>query len=214
MVLLVAAASAAPVRLWSESSNAPADVPTQAARSTVPPPPPPSLLEPTGLSERTTAVLQIVALLFLALVIGVGVPTVRALTRPAQAPESGAPGGHDASALPDAIFPDVVAVDVAAARAALAQGPPRNAIVACWMQLEHDAAAAGLGRVASETAAEYAARVVAAASVDPGPIGELAALYREARFSRHELDDVHRARALAALDRVAAALRTVERAPA
>jgi hypothetical protein len=98
-------------------------------------------------------------------------------------------------------------VDVDSARAALSDGTPRNAIVACWMQLESDAATAGLPRLAAETPAEYVERVVGASSVDPVPIGELAALYREARFSRHELGDDHRKRAFAALDRVAATLR-------
>ena len=100
-----------------------------------------------------------------------------------------------------------LAVDVESARVALAGGSPRNAIVACWMQLERDAAAAGLPREAAETSAEYVERVVAASSVDPAPIRELAALYREARFSRHELRDDHRTRALAALNRVEAVLR-------
>lgn len=99
-----------------------------------------------------------------------------------------------------------VVVDVASARAALAEGTPRNAIVACWMQLERDAAAAGLPRAPSETPTEYAERVIGRSSVDPAPIGELAALYREARFSRHELGDDHRSRALESLERVAAAL--------
>ena len=98
-------------------------------------------------------------------------------------------------------------VDVDSARAALSGGTPRNAIVACWMQLERDAAAAGLPRAAAETSAEYVERVVAASSVDPAPIRELAALYREARFSRHELSDDHRTRALAALNRVEAVLK-------
>jgi hypothetical protein len=39
-----------------------------------------------------------------------------------------------------------LAVDVEAARVALAAGSPRNAIVACWMQLERDAAAASAWR--------------------------------------------------------------------
>lgn len=101
-----------------------------------------------------------------------------------------------------------LAVDVEAARVALVGGSPRNAIVACWMQLERDAAAAGLPREAAETSAEYVERVVAASSVDPAPIRELAVLYREARFSRHELRDDHRTRALAALNRVEAVLRS------
>ena len=75
------------------------------------------------------------------------------------------------------------------------------------MNLERDAGEAGLPRAAAETSAEYVERVVAASSVDPAPIRELAALYREARFSRHELGDDHRSRALAALDRVEAVLK-------
>lgn len=108
-------------------------------------------------------------------------------------------------ALPEVDEP-ALTIDVARARDALDGGSPRNGIVACWMRLEHDAAAAGLARHAAETPAEYVHRVVAASSVDPAPIGELAALYREARFSRHDLGDAHRMRALAALERVAAGL--------
>jgi hypothetical protein len=99
-----------------------------------------------------------------------------------------------------------VVVDVDSARAALTGGTPRNAIVACWMQLEVDAAAAGLSRLASETSTEYVERVIGGSSVDPVPIGDLAALYREARFSRHPLVDEHRDHALVALEQVAAAL--------
>ena len=62
-----------------------------------------------------------------------------------------------------------------------------------------------MSRVSSETSAEYVARVVASGSVNAGPIGELAALYREARFSRHDLGDEHRARAFASLERALAA---------
>ncbi|MEP7113519.1 MAG: DUF4129 domain-containing protein [Ilumatobacteraceae bacterium] len=114
--------------------------------------------------------------------------------------------GFGFSPLPE--VPEVeLTVNIDAAGAALAVGNPRNAIVGCWIQLERDAAAAGLPRAAAETSAEFVERVVAAASVDVVPIGELAALYREARFSVHELRDDHRARALAALNRVAAALR-------
>lgn len=106
------------------------------------------------------------------------------------------------------ISPRPIDVDVEAARAALSHGPPRNAIVGCWMQLEDDATAAGLPRMAAETSSEYVERVVASSSVDPAPIAELASLYREARFSRHELDDRLRDRAVAALDGVEAALAT------
>ena len=93
-------------------------------------------------------------------------------------------------------------LDMAAARLALSAGTPRNAIVACWMQLEGDASEVGLPRLDAETSVEFTERVVASSSIDPGPIGELAALYREARFSGHRLDDDHRTRAFAALGQV------------
>lgn len=118
----------------------------------------------------------------------------------------------------DEPLPDVdealVSVDGVAARRALAEGTPRNAIVACWMQLERDAADAGLARRESETSAEYVERVVEASSVDPGPIRDLSALFREARFSDHALDEGHRQRAVEALGRVEAALRISEEATA
>ncbi len=111
--------------------------------------------------------------------------------------------------LPEVAAP-VLDVDADAAFAALFEGEPRNAIVACWMRLEADASAMGFGRDPAETSAEYVERVVQAASVAPEPIAELAAMYREARFSSHELADTHRQAASAVLTEVIAALRTSE----
>jgi hypothetical protein len=118
--------------------------------------------------------------------------------------EMGEALGDDAAA--------VVRVDGVAARRALAEGTPRNAIVACWMQLERDASSAGLARREAETSAEYVERVVEASSVDPTPIRDLSALFREARFSDHALGEEHRLRAIAALERVESALRQHEQA--
>lgn len=88
------------------------------------------------------------------------------------------------------------------ARLVLTEGEPRNAIVACWMQLEAETAWAGFPRLDHETSAEYVERVIAMASVDPGPITRLAALYREARFSEHPIDEHHRVAAIEALEQV------------
>lgn len=107
--------------------------------------------------------------------------------------------------LPIVADPAVV-IDIDVHRRLLLGGPARNAIVACWMQLEADAARAGLARDPAETSAEYTTRVVAAASIDPAPISNLAALYREARFSAHVMGDAERDRAMAALEQVDAAL--------
>ncbi|MEQ1873813.1 MAG: DUF4129 domain-containing protein [Ilumatobacteraceae bacterium] len=110
------------------------------------------------------------------------------------------------SPLPEVVERELT-IDMEAARAALSSGNPRNAIVACWIQLESDATDVGLPRMNAETPAEYVERVVVASSIDAAPIRELAALYREARFSVHELSDDDRAQALDALHRVAVSLR-------
>jgi hypothetical protein len=100
-----------------------------------------------------------------------------------------------------------VELDEAAQFDALADGEPRNAIVACWLRLEDDVAAAGWPRHVAETSAEYTARVLAAAGLDGEAVTALAALYREARFSSHPLSEDDRNRAAAALRTVHESLR-------
>jgi hypothetical protein len=208
MVLLVLAASSGPVRIWI---TPPADVGPSSVDGTGP-------LDTVALQgsvprDRSsgqpwgTLVSQILGVLLIVFVVTMVVWVVRLGIWPRTGRRS-VRERRDRQITP---LPEVneyeLEVDVDAARIALAGGNPRNAIVACWMQLERDAAAAGLPRAAAETSAEYVERVVAASSVDPAPIRELAALYREARFSHHELLDDHRTRALAAMNRVEAALR-------
>ena len=82
---------------------------------------------------------------------------------------------------------------------ALERGAPRNAIVAAWVSLEGAAGAAGLPRHPAETSTEYVTRVLRVWDVDPRALAELAALYREARFSTHPLTEAHRRRAIMAL---------------
>jgi hypothetical protein len=79
--------------------------------------------------------------------------------------------------------------------AAVAEGSPRNGIVACWVRLEETVAEAGVRPRPSETSAELATRVLHALDVDPRAVGTLAGLYREARFSEHELGEEARIRA-------------------
>lgn len=98
--------------------------------------------------------------------------------------------------------PDVQEALTAAASAqlaGLAHGSPRNAIVACWVALEETASTAGLPRSPAETSAEFTARVIEAHAVDPRAIATLSALFREARFSAHDLGEDARVRAAAAL---------------
>lgn len=78
----------------------------------------------------------------------------------------------------------------------LETGEPRNAIVAAWLGLETSAAATGLPRLPAETSTEYTERVIGVWPVDSARLGDLAALYREARFSVHDLGESHRDRAI------------------
>jgi hypothetical protein len=206
VVLLVLAASSGPVRIWITPApgTSPSLIDSAGPIDTVAP-------QDSVSTDRTngppwvSTLLQLVGVLLIVLAVTVVVGSVGTLARPGRRGLR-ARGDRQITPLPEVSERDLT-VDVDAARAALASGSPRNAIVACWMQLERDAAAAGLSRSAAETSVEYIERVVAGSSVDPAPIGELAALYREARFSRHELRDDHRTRAITALSRVAAALR-------
>ncbi|MEO7448850.1 MAG: DUF4129 domain-containing protein [Humibacillus sp.] len=82
----------------------------------------------------------------------------------------------------------------------LRTGSPRNAIVAAWLDLETSAGATGLPRDPAETSTEYTERVIGVWEVDRLRLSDLAALYREARFSVHPLDESHRERALTDLE--------------
>jgi len=208
MVVLVLAASSGSVDVW----HVPTSGGNTAAVVVDQPPPtvPPTILTPESPHDWPAwvgTVLSVVGIVLLAVVALAVLSSLRFLRLPAmrwwaslqRRPVVG-------EALPE--VDDVnVTLDVVAARTALFTGTPRNAIVACWMQLERDATEAGVPRIASETPTEYAERVIGTSSIDPRPIGELASLYREARFSTHELVDSHRQRAVTALERVAAALR-------
>jgi hypothetical protein len=95
-----------------------------------------------------------------------------------------------------------LAADAGAQRAALLEGAPRNAITACWLRLEDVVAATGLRRGVGDTSTEFVRKVLATSTADAAAINELAALFREARFSTHPMGERERAAALAALERV------------
>ena len=107
------------------------------------------------------------------------------------------------------LLPDVartVSADAAEQRAALRTGAPRDAIVACWLRLEASVVAAGVERRPSDTSTELVERVLTEHQVNPNSLAALAGLYREARFSDHEMHEAARATAISALDQVHAGL--------
>lgn len=91
-------------------------------------------------------------------------------------------------------------------RSILLGGSPRNAIVACWHRFEIQAAEVGLVRHEWETSSEFTLRALDLVEADSRQVTRLAALYREARFSDHPLDETARQAALAALDEIHAGL--------
>jgi hypothetical protein len=90
----------------------------------------------------------------------------------------------------------------------LQQGTPRNAIVSCWVALEDACSRAGLARHPAETSVEFTSRVLSTFVLTETAIDDLAALYREARFSAHVLTEQDREAAVQALHEVQAQLRT------
>jgi Domain of unknown function (DUF4129) len=78
-------------------------------------------------------------------------------------------------------------------------GTPRNAIVAAWDRFEEQAERAGAARKLWETSSEFTLRLLDAVSAPPHAVSSLAALYREARFSEHEITESNRQAAVAAL---------------
>jgi len=86
--------------------------------------------------------------------------------------------------------------------AAVAEGSPRNGIVACWLSLEESVRSAGVQPHPADTSTELVVRVLHSLDLDPRAISRLAALYREARFSEHELGEDARDEARAALGRL------------
>jgi hypothetical protein len=207
VVLMVAAASG-PVDVWhepppSKSSQSPA--PTETVELE-PIETPEALPNASDVSDNTL-IAALVAIAMALLVISIVYALVVTLAGRFRFPRRrrGSVKSGDMVVLPEIEQP-VVVLDVDAQLEALAQGSPRNAIVACWLRLEDDVAEAGLPRHVAETSAEFTTRVLGSYSIDPSPVIELAALYREARFSLHPMEQADRDRALVALRQVHAAL--------
>jgi hypothetical protein len=87
-------------------------------------------------------------------------------------------------------------------------GSPRNAIVACWDRFEEQAERVHAARKPWETSSEFTLRLLDAVSADPAAVSRLEGLYREARFSAHEIDESRRESAVEALQAIHASLRS------
>jgi hypothetical protein len=98
------------------------------------------------------------------------------------------PAGPDAASTVDDVIADLEA-----------ETDPRRAIINAYVRMERALDAAGLGRREPEAPREYVARVGGALRGDERAARRLTALYEEARFSAHAVDEAMRAEAVAAL---------------
>lgn len=97
-----------------------------------------------------------------------------------------------------------VAAAVAAGLADLADldADPRRAVIACWVRLEAVAAAVGTARHAGDTATDLVSRLLDDHRVSAAVLDGLAAVYRQARYATHVIDEEMRAAAVGALERL------------
>jgi Domain of unknown function (DUF4129) len=203
LLVLVWAASAGPVRMLRDSGR---------RYVFEPPPPPPPSGSPSGgpgptLREVTKDVRPLADLSWLgdliatAILLAVAAAVLLALAwlwrhrwRPPAPPEQ-----VDFEVLPDRLA-TALREDRVAQLEAVAGGDARNGIVACWLRLQETLTAAGVPPGRAETSAEYVVRVLHRLDLDPVPVARLAALYREARFSTHPVDEDARRAATEALE--------------
>ncbi|WP_028642593.1 DUF4129 domain-containing protein [Nocardioides sp. URHA0020] len=126
----------------------------------------------------------------------------RRVRRARQLREAALGGSGFAVIEPGAAVARELIADAEGQRDALAGDTPRNAVVACWQRFETAAGAAGIERREWETSSEHTIRVLDLAAADPAAVSRLARLYREARFSEHQLTEDDRAAALESLEAI------------
>jgi hypothetical protein len=216
LVILVLAAAAGPVGILSPSGRRFVFEPRPA-----PPPPTESAGTTKSLREATEDVRQtldlawlgqlVVWAIFLALLVGVVLALRQLWKERWRRPEKPADVTFDV--LPEGAVSEALRDDVDSQLAAVAEGSPRNGIVRCWLRLEDVVTAAGLPRNPWETSAEYTVRILHTLDLDPRAIGELSHLYREARFSEHELDETARTTARSALQQLHSDLQELDANP-
>jgi hypothetical protein len=107
------------------------------------------------------------------------------------------------------VLPEVLLEGAREGEQLLARGTAGNAVIAAWVALEDAVRSAGVRQDDSMTAAELVTTVLRSYSVDREPLDTLATLYREARFSRHTLEEDMRTEAREALQHVQVDLRRV-----
>jgi Domain of unknown function (DUF4129) len=100
----------------------------------------------------------------------------------------------------------VAALDAGLDRLSDQDTDPRRAVIACWVRLEEAAAGAGTPRHPGDTSTDLVARLLGAHQVSRPVLDEFAAVYREARYATHVVDEQMRAAAVRSLGHLRAEL--------
>jgi hypothetical protein len=165
---------------------------------------PPELAEVSGgLPDwAATAALIGLAVVLVVCVVLIVVALIRERLRQRPARVRRRPTGDDTP-----IADDIVAVlDAGLLDLSDTDQDPRRAVIACWLRLEQAAAAAGTPRQPGDTPGDLVGRLLAEQQVDASVLAELAAVYREARYAVHTVDERMRTDARTALQRLRADL--------
>lgn len=216
LVLAVWAASIGPDEVVTGGENAGVtlsrntDANTASGPRTVPDPQPLKSEDPEGHGIARFIARTLIVLALLVAAYGVRRALARALRRPrkrrGRKNGSGPDPDFETLEAPQRALAEEILRDALAQRQLLETGEPRNAIVDCWHRFELQAASQGLGRQPWETSSEFILRLLASVQADSQAVADLAALYREARYSDHDLDEGARRRALINLGLIHAAL--------
>lgn len=126
-------------------------------------------------------------------------PGLRALT--------GVPAGEPPEVEP---APLVAALDAGLVELSDDDRDPRRAVIACWVRLEEAAAAAGVPRFETDTAADLVVRLLRGGGAEAGGaqlvsepvLAGFADVYRLARYATHTVDEQMRTQARTALARL------------
>jgi Domain of unknown function (DUF4129) len=225
-LLAVAALLVAGVMAAALSSPDVTFVPLPAERSTAPAAGTAQPLSPSALPSAPAAseapgyqlpgwvgtVVSGLCLLFVAIIVGMLVwYVVRDRLRVRAAPLVADPGRPEP--LDSARTEEVVAaLDAGLSGLSDQDTDPRRAVIACWVRLEEAAAAAGTPRHPGDTSTDLVARLLLAHQVSRPVLDEFAAVYREARYGTHVVDERMRAAAVRSLGHLRAELtvRTAE----
>lgn len=92
-----------------------------------------------------------------------------------------------------------------------AEPDPRRAVIAAYARLERALGASGLPRRQEETADEYITRILDSLEVERKPVRTLSDLFRQAKFSHHDVSRTMKDEAIAALAGIRDELRVAAR---